>query len=155
MINKPIVITNAVTLSDGGTKYLIGYDNEGIEFSILIAQYAFQENFCSPHIPGRLHFNNTPIELRSNFERDVIECLENCSIEGSSNKLSFAKGLKKIENVKSFTEAREKCDNCDIVYLIKHYIINFVRPESYIQIAEKQKGKNHPIKGSRLNLSKN
>lgn len=38
MIKEPITITNALILfDDGGIKYLIGTDNEGNEFSILIA----------------------------------------------------------------------------------------------------------------------
>lgn len=138
MINEPITITNAVTLSDGGTKYLIGIDSDGNELSILIAQYVFPDNFDSNQIPGRLHFNEEPIEVRSIFESNLIKSLENCLIKVESSELSFSKGLEHIVNSKNLMEANEIGHNYGVAYLVK-YIIDFVQSNKYIEIAKKFK----------------
>ncbi len=137
-INEPIKITNAVTLSDGGTKYLIGYDNKENEFSFLIAQHIFPDNFNSTLVPGRLHFNQKPIKIRSKIEREIIKSLERCSIKIDSTELVFSKGLKEIKGCRNLMEANEKGQAHGVVYLVK-YIIDYVQSDKYIEIAEKFK----------------
>jgi len=134
MIDNPIIITNAITLSDGGTKYLVGNDRNGNNFSILIAQHIFTENFDSTKIPGRLHFNENPIEVRSDFEKEIIKSLENCLIRVDSVELNYSKGVGKIKDSENLMEANGKGHNYGVAYLIK-YIIDFVESENYTEIA--------------------
>lgn len=140
MLKTPITIINSVTLSDGGTKYLIGVDGENKEFSILLAQYIFPEYFNENQVSGRIHLNEKPIPVRSDLEKSLIEALQNCIIKNEEHhtKLEYKKALPKIENSESLIAANNKGYNYGTAYLIK-FCIDFVQSDEYIKIAKKVK----------------
>lgn len=135
-MSSSITITDAVTLSDGGTKYLIGYDNNAKEINILVAQHIFPDNFDLRQVPGRLHFNNKPISVRSKTESEIVRSLERCSIKIESTELAFSTISKDIVDSENLIEAIEKGQSYGIAYLVKH-IIDYIQSDSYIEIAAK------------------
>lgn len=59
------------------------------------------DNFDAKKLPERLHFNEEPIEVCSNYESDLIKLLENSFIKVDSNELSFFRGLEQVRNSES------------------------------------------------------
>lgn len=139
-IKAPLIITNAATLSDGGTKYLTGIDNNKNDFSILIAQYVFPENFNDHQIPGRLHFNEKPIDIRSSIENDIIHALENCIVRIDTEDIYYSKTIEIVKGSENLIEASNTGDHYGIAYLIKHFI-DIIKSDNYIDLAKKFKTK--------------
>ncbi|WP_299621780.1 hypothetical protein [uncultured Tenacibaculum sp.] len=138
IINQPLTITNSVTLSDGGTKYVIGNDKNGKEFTICIYQFVFEENFNSKRIPGRLYFNDLLIDIRSDIEKNIIEALEKCIVKSDLTEFSFSSSLTKIKDATSLVEANDIGPGFAKAYLIK-LILDYIKSDLYIKNSEKFK----------------
>ncbi|BDD07059.1 hypothetical protein [Aureibacter tunicatorum] len=123
MLKNPIYITDSATLADGGTKYIMGIDSNQNEFSICIVQHQIEENFDTELVPGRLHFNNIPIRVRSDQECQILDALENCIINYETVRACYSDLIKSKNS---------------IAILIKH-IIDHVISEEYVKIAEQHK----------------
>ncbi|SNR16068.1 hypothetical protein [Tenacibaculum jejuense] len=138
IINQPFTITNSVTVSDGGTKYIIGNDKNDNKFTICIYQFVFKENFNSKRIPGRLYFNDLLIDIRSDIEKNIVEALEKCIVKSDLTEISFSSSLSKIKDVTNLAEANDIGPGFADSYLIK-LILDYIKSDLYIKNSEKFK----------------
>lgn len=136
MIQGTLYITNAVTLADGGTKYLIAHDSEGKEISVFLSQHFLEGNFNSSSIPGRLHFNEKPIAVRSEEEAIIIRALKESIIKKGSSEISFRSASEKIKESSDLHTANTLGPGCGTAYLMT-FIIEFIESGEYEEIALK------------------
>jgi len=141
MINERIIgqliIQNCAYAMDGGSMYLIGIDNKGKEINILIPQHKIPMNFNSNLIPGRLHINGLPVEVRSPLENEIISKLIESKIECTSLNEPSSLSTNTIifgNDIKEYLSAINKGENYAIAYMIKE-IVDYLNSDEYIQIS--------------------
>ena len=112
-INEQLTITDCAAATDGGSVILMSLDAKGQIFDIFLPQHVMPGNFNEAYIPGRLHLNEIPIEIRSARETEIINKLKEAQIN--------------IEGEEEVGEIRQLLEE----------IIAFVQSDEYLSIGEK------------------
>ncbi len=134
MIQGTLYITNSATVSDGGSKYIMGNDINGQEISIGIAQHYLKDNFQASMIPGRLHFNEKAISVRSEEEVNILNALKESILQGDNYEFDFKSAYQTVINLSNLSSAGELGAGYKTAYLMK-LIIEFVESDEYEEIA--------------------
>ncbi|MEM7163164.1 MAG: hypothetical protein AAF487_12075 [Bacteroidota bacterium] len=134
------IIQNCAFLMDGGTKFLNGTDATGNEINIILPQNGIEDNFQDEYIPGRLHFNGKPINVRSEVEGEIISKLIEahvvCEEENESPDEVSPQRLTIGEDITEYFKAMDNGPDSAIALMIRE-IIDFVQSEEYVEIAKK------------------
>lgn len=138
-IQGPFTFHDCAMVMDGGSKILIGLDGNGNKLEILVPQYIMpitREDW----IPGRLHINGTPINVRSKEESDILNLLTTANIdapESSHVEKSLAKNRFVIgKDIEDFFDAGDKGPKFAIRYMLKG-IVDFISSDEYVIVSKK------------------
>jgi hypothetical protein len=138
-ITGALTILNCAMAMDGGSKALMAMDDTGQEIRFYIPQHVIQENFSRNNIPGRLHVNNKPIEVRSDEENEIVRLLKEAKIKFTSpSKKPDLESANRIiigDDIKDYFSAVEKGPDHALAFMVKE-IIDFVSSEEYVIISQ-------------------
>ena len=141
MIIGDIFIENCAMAMDGGSIVFLLKDDNGTKFELNLPQYQLEGNFADK-IPGRIHLNNRPIEVRSPEESHIIEKL---SLYIEKNQLTEKEKVAPPENrlilsgdINAYFKEIDKGPEYATNHLVKE-VIKFVESDAYLAVAHKMK----------------
>lgn len=130
---ESLTLTNTAYWLDGGTMTILGHTETGDKCQIRLNQKVFD----SYSHPGRLFFDKTLIEVRSNVEAVIIELLRSAAIQVSEPEPVASKNQISKNALILSDDIKEVIDNSPEENLRKFRdeIIAFVESDEYVALA--------------------
>jgi hypothetical protein len=137
--NELIVVTGAYA-TDGGSISILAREPHGTRHAIVLWQHMFVENFDPKKMPGRLYFDNTLLEVRSDRENMLIAALKNAKFESiTPQKQAKAKDTREAifgQDIKDYMNKIEEGPDAALAHLIDQ-LIEYVESYDYVELAER------------------
>lgn len=137
-ITGQLIIYSCAYASDGGPIYLNGKDGSGKDVEIVISQHHIPSDSGKKFIPGRLHLNGVPIDIRSAEEKEIIAKLIWARIVCSSTTEGMV--LRDVNtiilgsDILDYFSAINHGEHYAIAYTIKE-IVEYIISDEYTRLA--------------------
>ena len=137
-MHTPFTIIDCAMAMDGGSLSLSVKDNNGIQHTILIPQFAEPITYSDSRPPGSLIFDGKVIDVRGEEETDIVNALKKANIIAEDivpNRFHNSPHLETSSDIKEFMSGSIK----KVMETTVKYIIDFIESDKYIELAISQK----------------
>ena len=144
-IPSTVIILSGAFATDGGSISLLLSDPHGHKHNVLLSQHLLPPSgFPGERIPGRLYFNGSLVEIRSQDELTIISALKKASIKTPTPKKnsfnaidSGQPGMIVGDDIKNYFDKIAEGPEAAIRHLVCE-LTGYVESEEYVTFARNQ-----------------
>jgi hypothetical protein len=134
----PIAIINCAMAMDGGSLSLLLVDENGIQHTVLIPQFAEPITYSDSRPPGSLIFDGKVVGVRGEEEKKIVDALKNANIIAEDIVPDRFHNSPHVETSSDIKEFMSGTVRKVMEQTVKH-IIDFIESDKYIELAISQK----------------